>query len=159
MKKILSIVAVLALAVTVSFAQKEANDQNAKTPETNEGPVMTFETMEINYGEIEQSSDPLRIFKFTNTGTEPLIIKNAKGSCGCTVPSYPKNAILPGEAAEIEVRYDTKRLGPFTKTVTLTTNEKTEKHVLKIKGKVHPKPPEPEGVPASNSGFGNNNNN
>jgi len=159
MKKILSIVAVLAVAASVSFAQKEATDQNAKVPEANEGPMMTFETMEINYGEIEQNSDPLRIFKFTNTGTEPLIIKNAKGSCGCTVPSYPKNAILPGEAAEIEVRYATNRLGPFAKTVTLTTNEKVDKHVLKIKGKVHPKPPEPEGVPASNSGFGNSNNN
>jgi hypothetical protein len=138
----------LALLASTTFAQ-EQSEQPAK------GPVMKLEVTEIDYGEIVQGADPLREFKFTNVGTEPLIISNAKGSCGCTVPKWPKDPILPGESATIEVRYDTNRIGPFQKTVTLTTNEATPTHVLKIKGKVNPKPKE-ESVPASNNGFNNN---
>ncbi|RME11879.1 MAG: DUF1573 domain-containing protein [Bacteroidetes bacterium] len=148
MKRVLSIFAFLALLASTTFAQ-EQSEQPAK------GPVMKLEVTEIDYGEIVQGADPLREFKFTNTGTEPLIISNAKGSCGCTVPKWPKDPILPGESATIEVRYDTNRIGPFQKTVTLTTNEATPTHVLKIKGKVNPKPKE-ESVPASNNGFNKN---
>lgn len=90
-----------------------------------------------NYGNIENASTGLRIFKFTNTGEAPLVITNAKGSCGCTVPSYPKEPIMPGESNEIRVKYDTKRTGAFTKYVTLTTNAKETTTVrLKIYGKV-----------------------
>ncbi|MCP4120532.1 MAG: DUF1573 domain-containing protein [Bacteroidetes bacterium] len=87
-----------------------------------DGPKMEFESSQVTYGSIDQHSDPLRKFNFTNTGTEPLVITAAKGSCGCTVPSYPKEPILPGATGEIEVRYDTKRIGAFTKSITLTTN-------------------------------------
>lgn len=113
------------------------------------GPAMEFETTEIDYGTIAQNSDPLRVFKFTNTGDAPLVIKAAKGSCGCTVPAYPKQPILPGESATIDVRYDTKRIGEFTKTVTLTTNEADEKHVLRIKGKVEPQLAAEDALPES----------
>lgn len=155
MKKILFL-AVFALCATISFAQTENTAMEAAPTEAApaDGPMMTFQSTVVDYGTIEQHGDPLRVFHFSNTGTEPLIIKHAKGSCGCTVPSYPKEPILPGEAAVIEVRYDTKRLGPFTKSVTLTTNEVAATHKLQIKGKVEPKPAEPEAVPASNSGFG-----
>ena len=155
MKKILFL-AVFALFATISFAQDGVAIDATPTSDTApaSGPVMTFESTEINYGTIEQNADPLRVFHFSNTGTEPLIIKNAKGSCGCTVPSYPKEPILPGEAAVIEVRYDTKRIGNFTKSVTLTTNEAVETHKLVIKGTVNAKAAEPEAIPASNSGFG-----
>lgn len=151
MKKLLSFVTVFALFATVTFAQKDATTPAA----TEGGPMMDFEVTEVDYGTIDQGSDPLRVFKFSNTGDEPLIISKAKGSCGCTVPKYPQEPILPGETAEIEVRYDTNRIGPFQKTVTLTTNEASSTHTLKIKGKVNPKPTE-ESVPASNGGFGNN---
>jgi len=104
-----------------------------------EGPVMSFEETVIDYGTIEHQADPLREFTFTNTGTEPLIIKRAKGSCGCTVPSYKKEPIMPGESSIIEVRYDTKRTGNFAKTVKIYTNEGDDPHVLSIKGKVLPK--------------------
>ena len=100
------------------------------------GPKMTFEHTTVDYGEIDKGADPLREFIFVNDGQEPLVIKNAKGSCGCTVPTYPQEPIMPGEQASIEVRYDTNRVGPFTKTVTLTTNMPTDKVVLTIKGKV-----------------------
>ena len=154
MKKILSILTVFAFFATASFAQVDVQEAPAQQEEATGGPVMTFESTEIDYGVIEQHSDPLRVFHFSNTGTEPLVIKHAKGSCGCTVPSYPKEPILPGEAGVIEVRYDTKRLNKFTKSITLTTNEGDQKRILKIKGQVIPPAPEPEGIPASNSGFG-----
>lgn len=107
---------------------------------TGKGPVATFEKTEIDYGKIEQGSEPLRIFTFKNTGTEPLIISNAQGSCGCTVPTYPKEPIMPGQTSKIEVRYDTQRIGGFTKSVTLTTNEANSTRVLTIKGEVSAKP-------------------
>ena len=124
MKKIFSIVAFLTLMIGATFAQK--------------GPIATFTNTEVNYGTIEKGANPLRIFEFKNTGKEPLIIKNAKGSCGCTVPTYPKEPIMPGQISKIEVRYDTQRVGPFTKTITLTTNEENETRVLMIKGDVKP---------------------
>ena len=80
MKNILAAL-VLLFAAGSTYAQEDA------TPA--QGPSMNFETTEIDYGVIAQNSDPLRVFKFTNEGSEPLVIKHAKGSCGCTVPSYP----------------------------------------------------------------------
>ena len=112
------------------------------------GAIMYFETKTIDYGTIKQHGEPLRKLKFTNTGTEPLVIKNARGSCGCTVPTWPKEPIMPGEEGEIEIRYATNRLGNFSKTVKLTTNEGGEPHVLKVVGNVL-KPEEDESVPAS----------
>jgi hypothetical protein len=97
---------------------------------------MTFESTTVDYGSIDQGSDPLRAVKFTNTGDEPLIIKHAKGSCGCTVPSYKKEPIMPGETSELEIRYDTKRPGAIRKTVKVTTNEGGDPHVIQVRGNV-----------------------
>lgn len=144
MKKISLLLFALCLSLTMVNAQTD--DSTETTPTT--GPVMELETMEVDYGTIEQGSDPLRVFKFTNAGNEPLQITHAKGSCGCTVPQWPKEPIFPGETAEIEVRYDTKRIGKFFKRVTLTTNEANPKKVLSIKGEVQ-KVAEEEGVPAT----------
>ncbi|MCC6724123.1 MAG: DUF1573 domain-containing protein [Saprospiraceae bacterium] len=116
-----------------------------------QGPVMTFEKTTIDYGVIEKGADPIRHFKFTNTGNEPLIIKSGKGSCSCAVPTYPQEPIMPGEVAYIDVRYDTQRVGNFNKQVTLTTNETDSTHTLTIKGEVKA-PPTQESVPASNGG-------
>lgn len=140
MKKVLAIFAFALMGVFTLHAQ------------TTSGPVMTFDVTTVDYGTIDKGADPLRKFKFTNTGNEPLIIKTAKGSCGCTVPTYPKEPIMPGETSEIEVRYDTQRVGSFTKTVTITTNEATETRMLTIKGEVKA-PATKESVPASNGGL------
>ena len=137
MKKVLSILALVAFFGLAAQAQAKVS-----------GPVMTFDKTEIDYGTIVQGSDPLRKFKFKNTGTAPLVISAAQGSCGCTVPSYKKEPIGIGETSEIEVRYDTQRPGPFSKTVSITTNEGEQPRVLVIKGVVNVKPVE-EGVPAS----------
>jgi len=125
--------------------------ENVK-PDT--GPFMEFERMDVDYGTIAHNSEPLRKLPFTNTGTEPLVIKNARGSCGCTVPLWPKEPILPGQTEYIEIRYATNRVGAFSKKVTLTTNEAQPTHVLKVHGKVL-KDAEIEAVPeAAPSIFG-----
>ena len=154
MKQILAIAA-LAFLVTTGYGQQSAVEAEA-TPDKQEavaGPVMTLESMEVDYGTIEQGSDPLRKVSFTNTGTEPLVISNARGSCGCTVPTWPKEPIAPGESAEIEIRYDTKRLGNINKTVKLTTNDPTGTYVLRVIGKINPKAQE-EGLPKKDGIFG-----
>ena len=139
---------------TVS-AQNQATAVEAPAPAAaTEGPVAEFETIEIDYGTIVQDSEPIRVFKFTNTGTEALLITNARGSCGCTVPSYSKAPVAPGETSEIKVRYDTHRIGQFRKRVTLTTNAGEEPIILTIKGNVQNKPAEPAAVPSSQEGFG-----
>jgi Protein of unknown function (DUF1573) len=137
MKKVFSIFAILGLFAFAAQAQAQKVT----------GPVMTFDKSEIDYGTISQGSDPLRKFSFKNTGTEALVISNARGSCGCTVPTFKKEPIKPGETSEIEVRYDTQRVGPFTKQVTIETNEGSPR-VLTIRGTVTEKKVE-EGVPAS----------
>ena len=156
MKKLLSALAMLLLVAAVGYSQ----DDVAATPQAadaQDAPVMTFETETVDYGVIEQGSDPYRVFKFTNTGNAPLIITHAKGSCGCTVPTYPKEPIAPGETNEIKVRYDTNRLGKFTKRVTLTTNAGEEKQMLTIQGEVVQKAEEPAGLPANEGNMFNNN--
>jgi len=66
-----------------------------------------FKADTIDYGTVEKGADGVRVFEFTNTGDAPLIISNVKSSCGCTVPSKPKDPIMPGDSGEIKVKYDT----------------------------------------------------
>jgi len=104
-----------------------------------DGAIITFETETIDYGTIENNADGNREFKFTNTGNAPLVISNAKGSCGCTVPTWPKEPIAPGASSVIKVKYDTNRTGAFSKSVTLVSNAINEPtKVLHIKGTVKP---------------------
>ena len=103
----------------------------------NNGPVISFASMTVNYGEIERGSDGIRVFEFTNTGDEPLIISKVYSSCGCTIPKKPEAPIAPGEKGEIQVKYDTNRMGPIRKTITVNSNAKDTPIVsLKIKGNV-----------------------
>ena len=95
-----------------------------------------FETDVIDYGTIEKGSDGVRVFTFTNTGNAPLIISNVKSTCGCTVPKKPDGPIMPGETGEISVKYDTNRVNPIRKTITVTSNADTPTIALKIKGLV-----------------------
>ena len=95
-----------------------------------------FKTDVIDYGTIEKGADGVRIFEFTNTGDAPLVISNAKSTCGCTVPSWPKTPIMPGESGEIKVKYNTAKVSPIRKTITITSNAETPTVALKIKGKV-----------------------
>jgi len=155
MKKILSVFALVAAIGTFAIAQEVTPVTLA--PKQTSGAKIKFESETVDYGTIEQGADPYRLFKFKNTGTEPLVIKNAKGSCGCTVPTYPKEPILPGATSEIKVRYDTNRVGAFTKVITLTTNINEEEIRLTIKGEVKPKPEQPAGVPQKEGSLFNGN--
>lgn len=97
---------------------------------------MDFKKEVHDFGNIKNGANGTCTFEFTNTGNAPLIISNATGSCGCTVPTWPKEPIAPGAKGEITVKYDTKRTGEFTKTVTLTSNSSEPNKVLTIKGNV-----------------------
>ncbi len=131
MKRTLNILVVLAL--TLSFYNSAPADINMFDAKV---AIITFETEVIDYGTIEQHSDGTKIFNFTNTGDAPLQITKVKTSCGCTVPRYSKAAILPGESGEIEIKYSTKKIGAFTKTITVMSNAEGGNKILKIKGQV-----------------------
>ena len=95
-----------------------------------------FEVKTIDYGEVEFESDGKRVFKFKNVGTAPLIFKRISSSCGCTIPKKPEKPIEPGDSGEIEVEYDTKRVGIFMKAISVVSNSKNSSIVLRIKGEV-----------------------
>ena len=108
----------------------EAVDNTPKT-------TMTFAEFEHDFGNIKQDSENKKVFTFTNTGTEPLIIEAANGSCGCTVPNYPKSPIPPGGTGEIEVEYKPgKQENAQTKTVTVIANTEPKETTLRIKANV-----------------------
>lgn len=127
MRRLITTLAVAFFGFT-AMAQEKAENPYA--------PTIDFETKVIDYGTIEKGADGQREFHFTNNGKEPLIITNARGSCGCTVPSWPREPIAPGESGVIKVKYDTQRVGPINKSVTVNTNSSTPVTTLRIKGKV-----------------------
>ena len=116
----------LAASFVVSNAQSAASAGTAKAQENTVNAGIEFESKVVDYGVIEHNSNGERAFKFKSTGTDPLIIKSAKGSCGCTVPTWRKAdgsaTWKPGEDGTIGVKYATNRIGKFTKTITLSTN-------------------------------------
>jgi len=126
MKKLFSIF-VLAF-LTLNMNAQDTTDPNA--------PVMSFENETIKYGTIKQGEDGTRIFKFTNTGKAPLKITNVKATCGCTVPTYPKTEIMPGETGEISITYDTSKTGRFSKSISVFTNTSRKRIPLRVVGNV-----------------------
>ena len=109
------------------------------------GPTttMSFDEMEYDFGTVTSGEKVQYAYKFKNTGSEPLIISNAKGSCGCTVPDWPKEPIAPGEASEILVEFDSSnKSGNQSKRVTITANTNPAQTFLTIKGQVN----KPEGA-------------
>ena len=95
-----------------------------------------FKSVTIDYGTIEKGADGSRVFEFTNTGDAPLIVSRVTSSCGCTVPKWSKDPIMPGQTGEIQVKYDTNRVNPIRKTITVISNAETPTVALKIKGEV-----------------------
>jgi Protein of unknown function (DUF1573) len=157
MKKIVLFAMVLAFGLTAN-AQTKTKAKKTKTTKTvsttkvtapvvvattksdvksSEGAGMVFDQETIDYGTITKNAEGKREFVFTNNGTKPLIITTAQGSCGCTVPTTPKDPIAPGAKGVIGVKYDTNRVGAFTKTVTISSNaEGMPSKVVTIKGTV-----------------------
>ncbi len=166
--------AVLTLVTVFAFTsckEKPADDANAApmtdstavaaTPMTDPAAAMTdpaaatpvptgpltnikFDQDTYDWGKVMDGDKVTHVFKFKNTGSEPLIISNAKGSCGCTVPEWPKDAIAPGKSGEIKVVFDSKGKGAVggkedSKRVTVTANTDPVDTYLTIKGKVDKK--------------------
>ena len=127
---------------------------NSFAQEIQDGATIEFEKETHDYGTVEYAGNGQCTFEFKNNGNAPLIISNAKGSCGCTVPSWPKEPIAPGATGTITVKYDTKRPGAINKSVTITSNAvNAPTKVIRIKGTVKPKPesgaPVNEGAPVN----------
>ncbi|MBL4706499.1 MAG: DUF1573 domain-containing protein [Flavobacteriales bacterium] len=107
---------------------------------TTNAQELTLDKEVHDYGTMDQGGNGECIFVVTNTGKAPLLITNCKGSCGCTVPQCDKAPIAPGGSQEIRVKYDTKRIGPINKSVTITSNAtNTPTKVIRIKGNIKAK--------------------
>jgi len=142
---------------------EEAKQEQIEEPSSN--ATIDFESKVYDYGVLEHNGNGDGEFIFTNNGTEALLIKNAKGSCGCTVPTWPREPIMPGETSKIGVKYATNRVGRFNKTITLTTNASSSDNkdllndngtkkpvILTIKGEVTPPPKEAQAPEKKNEG-------
>ena len=112
--------------------------QKTDKPVTEAKSPVTFKTLKIERAEIHYDSKEPFVFEFKNNGKTPLIITNVQTSCGCTAAEKPTEPIAKGKSSKIVVNYDTKRVGQFTKTITVTTNASTEPIILTITGKVLP---------------------
>lgn len=148
MKKLLFTFCIAFLGLTINTNAQNAEPTEAVDPN---GPVISFDTTVVDFGTIDQGSDPFRVLMFTNTGKKPLHITTCKGSCGCTVPQCPTTAIMPGEQGELKVRYDTKRVGSITKTVTVKSDANNGTITLRVVGTINATKA-PEAFPAVNSG-------
>lgn len=142
------------LGITVMFAFTSCKKEDASSKIKSENvetaakrdeaskllPVMSFDKAEHDFGTIDQGSPVETTFTFTNTGNAPLIITNARSSCGCTVPSYPKDTpIAPGDKGELLVKFNGSGSNQVTKTITVTANTAKGSEVLMIKAFVTPK--------------------
>lgn len=139
MKRIAFILTAIILGTGLSFCQQNNNQDTKKNKKL---PEITFKTTEHDFGELPYKGDGTYEFEFKNTGKEPLIIKNVKSSCGCTVPSWTREPIKKGKTGTIKVKYDTKRQGTFTKHLTVQSNASNSPVQLTIKGKIGRPSPE-----------------
>ena len=147
MKKVFSLLMILAL-VMGGIAQNDA--AQTKKGKKVKSPEITFETLVHDYGQIMQGDNGVCEFVFKNTGKADLILTNCRSSCGCTVPSWPKDPIPPGKKAAIKVKYNTQRIGQINKSITVESNAVNDRVVLQIRGNVSSKPT--EAAPENNNG-------
>jgi hypothetical protein len=146
-KSILMLAIASVFAFTTSCKEKAADkvsDENVaaaaeRDADAGKFPVMSFNETEFDFGEIEQGTNVEHTFTFTNTGEAPLVIVDAKSSCGCTVPEYTKEPVAPGETGEMLVKFNGSGKNQVSKTVTITANTQAGKETIKIKAFVNPK--------------------
>ncbi|MGY8885768.1 MAG: DUF1573 domain-containing protein [Flavobacteriales bacterium] len=147
MKKSIFILAVLSVFAFTSCKEKAAdkvNEENVsaaadRDSKAGELPIMTFEETEWDFGSIEGGTGVEHVFKFTNTGTAPLVIVDAKSSCGCTVPEYTKAPVAAGDSGELLVKFNGSGKNQVSKTITITANTAKGKEGLVIKAFVNAK--------------------
>lgn len=152
-KLVLNTFAALALLLCFSAAAFAQSPDPAAS-----GAMIKFEEETHDFGDLMQGGDASYVFKFTNTGTEDLVISGAKGSCGCTVPKWSSEPVAPGQEGEIQVKYDSNRIGGINKSVTINSNAANEPvKTIFIKGNITAKPAEPnylapvDGAPVNNA--------
>ncbi len=130
-------------------AQPTALSAENQTP-TGPTTTMTFEHNDFDFGSVKEGEKVKHTYKFKNTGSEPLIISSAKGSCGCTVPKWPSEPIAPGASGVIDVEFDSKgKPGKQTKRVTVNANTVPAQTFLNISGNVEKDPNAPAAKPAT----------
>ncbi|MDC7996263.1 DUF1573 domain-containing protein [Altibacter sp. HG106] len=136
-----SVVAFTACKENASDKVSEENVAAAADRDANAGkfPEMTFDETEFDFGTIDQGTNVEHTFTFTNTGEAPLVIVDAKSSCGCTVPEYTKEPVAPGATGEMLVKFNGSGKNQVSKTVTITANTQQGKETIKIKAFVNPK--------------------
>lgn len=138
MKKVIFSLALFSVFAFQGFAQNATPNAAANsTPIANPNAgdfAFTEETHD--FGKIPKGTPVNYEFNFTNSGKEPIVISNVQASCGCTTPKWPKEPILPGKSASINVQYNAANPGGFNKSITITSNAKTPSKVLYIKGTV-----------------------
>jgi hypothetical protein len=127
MKKFLLTIGLMIMTIIVVKGQTATKE---------DGPEIKFDKLEHDYGTITQGSDGNCVFKFKNTGNEVLILSDVRKSCGCTTPTWSKEPLLPGQSGAINVGYDTKNIGSFSKNITVISNANNATVVLTIKGNV-----------------------
>lgn len=126
----------VALAATISSCSP-AEQQAAHVSLSSGGPLIKVDKEVHEFGQIKKGADATCFFKVTNEGDEPLIISKCKASCGCTVPDCDQNPIAPGASTDVKVKYDSQKIGPINKTVTITSNTRDSSSVIvRIKGEV-----------------------
>lgn len=140
MKKVMLALALMTATFSGAYAQAPQQATAAKLDKN--APKFEFKGGETHdFGNLTDQKDGEYVFQFKNVGKTPLIITNASASCGCTVPEFPKEPILPGKTGQIKVTYHTAgKSGPFDKTVFIMSNATSDKerYELHIKGSVTP---------------------
>ncbi|HEA29593.1 MAG TPA: DUF1573 domain-containing protein [Leeuwenhoekiella sp.] len=141
-KLVIALSAVLALGMTSckdnGNASKMVKSENvemaaSRDAQSSELPVMEFEETEFDFGKISRGTNVEHVFKFKNTGDAPLVIVNARSTCGCTIPKYSDEPVAPGETGELLVQYNGSGLNEVTKVVTVTANTKNGSEQVRIK--------------------------
>ena len=131
MKKLLiSLFSIVAFSASVLAQQAPASTADKNAPE------IVFTTESHDFGTVSYDGNGEFSFEFKNTGKNPLVLSDVRSSCGCTTPEWPKEPIKKGQKAVIKVKYNTKIVGPFTKSIYVMSNAKTSKVTLTIKGTV-----------------------
>ncbi len=161
MKKTMFLLATIVFGVCTGYGQVSTSKEKAEGKSTNlqeqpgevkrpNAPEILFDKTVHDYGTIRYNGDGKCVFKFTNTGNEPLILTNVRSSCGCTVPEWPREPILPKHSDVINVEYKTTRVGKINKNITVQSNGTPATVVLRIKGQVLNKETTvtPENVPS-----------
>lgn len=135
MKKTMLILGVFALGLTMaSFTS--SSESTITEIEKAAFAIIDWDSKKLDAGQVTKGKPVVLTFEFSNSGTVPLTINSVKPSCGCTVASFPKEPIMPGETAEIKTTYNAAKVGKFRKTVVVTSNTDPAKETLVITGEV-----------------------